>query len=403
MNATKNNPKPIKIESVEDYLKNIKKKKLDGFISRGENRCFKTKKINASAFRYDPPIDFPNIIKQFYDEIGNNLTSMQKDNFIAFSQHHGIPTNLIDFSRSPLVSLFFACYDERKNDEDGYVYFISPSRLININDIIGENIYYKNLLNDILSFDEYTLPVIIGLYKFEHDHFNEVVEMIIYWIKLLKQDKSLYFKYRNLYYCLNKFIKMHKNGNNSYDAFSKCRNDFLKCYIDSNLYDSDLYKDLMNFSLDKQEQNKFWELVEPTRMNTQYDYYEDILLVLVAIKVAFVELVDFSYKEEHFESFYLPFYLTYTPPHIIERINNQSSLFIYQLYYDNTLRDIFVEPLTDRITQSVIPDCTFQITNKAKIMKELDVLGINLKYIYNDYDNIAKYIRNTNIGSSSSL
>ena len=40
---------------------------------------------------------------------------------LMFFQHHGVKTNLLDFSRDFLFALFFACSSERDNDKDGRV------------------------------------------------------------------------------------------------------------------------------------------------------------------------------------------------------------------------------------------------------------------------------------------
>jgi hypothetical protein len=81
------------------------------------------------AFRFKRPIAFNNMVEEYYRIIGNNLTDMQRDNFLAFSQHHGIPTNLIDFSYSPLISLFFSCYGSNSDTVNrGYVYFIDKKK-----------------------------------------------------------------------------------------------------------------------------------------------------------------------------------------------------------------------------------------------------------------------------------
>lgn len=39
------------------------------------------------------------------------------------------------------------------------------------------------------------------------------------------------------------------------------------------------------------------------------------------------------------------------------------------------------------------PDVVIVIENKEKVLQELDFMGINEKFIYGDYDSIARYIR----------
>ena len=44
------------------------------------------------------------------------------------------------------------------------------------------------------------------------------------------------------------------------------------------------------------------------------------------------------------------------------------------------------------MTQKIKPNIVIQIDNQKEIMKELDMVGINRKYIYGDFDSTAQYI-----------
>lgn len=78
---------------------------------------------------------------EFKREIYHRLSADEKKDFLAFAQHHGIPTNLIDFTRSPLVALFFACQpftsdDERFDKTRGFIYLLRND-LIDITDLLS--------------------------------------------------------------------------------------------------------------------------------------------------------------------------------------------------------------------------------------------------------------------------
>ena len=83
----------------------------------------------------------------------------------------------------------------------------------------------------------------------------------------------------------------------------------------------------------------------------------------------------------HDGPFGVPFYFTYEPANITNRISNQSSIFIYQLYGINEVR------------QEIHPDFILRITNKEEILADLDCMGINEQFVFNDYDHIAAYIK----------
>ena len=109
------------------------------------------------------------------------------------------------------------------------------------------------------------------------------------------------------------------------------------------------------------------------------------------------EFCDFSVRKEEIKEIELPFYFSYYPPNMLSRVSNQSSLFIYQMYYDDNLPDYYIDTNKNRIIQTIVPDYVVKIKNQNEILKDLDTLGINLKFIYNDYDNIAKYVTNKHL------
>lgn len=72
--------------------------------------------IKANGFRpymggwdSDKIYNIDEISKKYYEQVVSKLTSEEKEYFLAFCQHYGVPTNLIDFSYSPLIALFFSC------------------------------------------------------------------------------------------------------------------------------------------------------------------------------------------------------------------------------------------------------------------------------------------------------
>lgn len=373
----------IEINSLSQYLDAITKNNLVNSISRGENKEFDC--ITSSAFRYEDPINFREMVEEFHSVIGNNLTSMQNDNFVAFSQHHGIPTNLVDFSTSPLVSLFFSCYN---NDEDsGYVHFINKDRLINVNEMMSYADYNYNIFYRLLQFESNIQPLVVKLYEYVHTHNDEINQIILDWSNKLKQNSILKEKYKNFFTEIDNFIK-EKDKNPNY-ALRDYSEKILQALIESNHNDDGTTTD---FILWDEYIDDFHKLVS-SEDRIQYIYFEYIELVLILLRTVFGELYNGHLCKEEIKNFNLPFYLVYSPPNILSRVANQSSLFIYQLYYDDDLVDPYIDRIKYRVVQNIVPDITIKVNNKKRILKELDALDINLKFIYNDYDSIANYIK----------
>jgi len=91
-------------------------------------------------------------------------------------------------------------------------------------------------------------------------------------------------------------------------------------------------------------------------------------------------------------------YMIYKTPIKFDRIKNQSGVFIYQGFIDysaNVLQKIHGNSSYGLAVQKIIPDLTIKVNNQDEIISDLNLIGINDKYIYGDYDTTAKYINNS--------
>lgn len=367
------------IYNLKEYFDVIQKYNLSNYISRGESQKFDS--IVSSSFRpyyYGSSKYFcQKEYDEFYNAIGNELTDMQKQHFLAFAQHCGLPTQLIDFTVSPLISLFFACCNDSKNmsgisNDIGFVHFINKARLIAIDSIIEKD-YKAYMLNEIFKDD---LKGKIGFF----------------FLKLLYDNAKIDIQ-NDFKMCIDSLCKLIFE-----DEATKINNEIQTDYFNYN-YVLDIFKAIKTL-LDDQNirESKFFANVSNVR-----DQINDIINsfepnapenTVLLLEILFWLIRHKAFDCEKCDQIITPFYLSYSPPNISSRIGMQNSIFIYQFHVTHFLESKNNYLYPEIYIQKISPDLTIQISNKNNILKELDTLGINLKTIYGDYDNTAKYIKN---------
>ncbi|MDO1502481.1 FRG domain-containing protein [Winogradskyella maritima] len=117
------------IKSLNEALQFLYKNGLDTseFIYRGQNNV--DWGLQPSVYRYKnllryQTVVFENLLLQSKPYIPMSpLTVTNHDlEWLMTCQHYGIPTRLLDWSKDPLVGLFFACYDSQIKDKDGALF-----------------------------------------------------------------------------------------------------------------------------------------------------------------------------------------------------------------------------------------------------------------------------------------
>lgn len=345
--------------TLTEYIDIIKNYNLRNMYFRGENQKYPN--ISSSLVRgYIPKgenfglVDiYTNLLKAYYQEVGYKLDRMQEENFLAFSQHHGLKTNLIDFTTAPLVALYFACEREKYDVDSGYVYVLNSEDTIDASEFLREYSIKEHLCHNVFSQLAWNNPDVVTGFR-----------------NLLEKYTGI-LSGRNPYDLVKSMTKQIRD----YPQLKKC-NSYLKERIA-------LHKRGIDGSC------KIPELV-----NLYLPHFDTLggmgIMEFTALFLLFFD--DMRCLESKLPAD-IPFptipYFMYKTPLKFDRIRNQSGIFLYQAFIDYQTD---LDEMGGLMVQKIIPSMVIQVDNQKDIMKELDMVGINKKYIYGDFDNTAQYI-----------
>ena len=341
--------KIIEIDSLSKYIRHVSK--ITGNVYyRGESKINPARKAFALrpykfSWNSAEPFPFMKMIDEFYKETAYKLNEDKAD-FIAFAQHHGIPTNLLDISTSPLTALYFAC--QNNFEEDGMVYISEPA-CIDVTELI-HSYPNENIIEKVFSNTPTELFLLMPIFeKFKKDFPKEFYNLLDTLIQSYLQCFPYPYSDEEI-----KFYKKLKRK--KFDVF------------ECTYYLREIVQELKDFP---------------------YSEYDEIIYFYLALQYLFLKKAR-GYKEPIECIGFLP-NMIYRPIIKFERGRNQQGLFMYQGFMT------YIEPVYNfrvlAVQHLYFQEKSFCIKNKTAILQELDKIGINRKTLFCDYDNIAYYIK----------
>ena len=389
-----NEKNAVEINSLSEYIELMEKLnatcncdfencvhiQMSEYLFRGEG-SFYPKRVSG-AFRTEQHLpsldlypDFNKGIDEFYRSVGYRLSEIEKNNFVAFSQHYGLPTNLLDVTPSPLTALFMACYSEERNlkgiliNDESPVYVYIMEHYIDVTDIVDRYLD-KSIIDLIIDQDEYTIKKMAELiYGFNRkDPFGIENKFSIY----IKQLCKNIFNFTNGYEFYKSIFKKAKIV-----CEFQSRNENISKFMEYNQL-------LFSLANEINQHEGFTNIPLPypqdASQKLRYCYMMFLSFYLKLIK---------NNARQHDAGEFMP-YMIYRPKITFERARLQQGFFIIQPY---------VKPFGDdndtriRLVQEIEHSKVIKVNQPEKILRQLDSIGVNSGNMYGDYDNIAKYIK----------
>lgn len=432
----------IEIKKLSEFIALLENGSYENMYFRGQPRDYSQEEpypdsgIIASCYRkqfkHNSNADLNNMLHDYYFNLGHLLTETDKNNFLAYAQHHGLPTNLIDISSVSLVALYFACektyYDDnkevsQKRENYGHVYALQKDRFINISNQVSSrriDSFYNDLVQEGLysGEDKATLILFNNILK----HYLEInrrnfidlfVENVTFARDIIKANKECFcedfsplidefnifinegFSSHSLYYIdstKSNLVSGIFRWNSFYETDPTCYNyaDYLRVFMENILVK--LYPGKAWYSEVKSTNEEINYYGKNYKFNSdKIENLDELEVMPVCFLTFFIFLLDRVALNETVKMPRFP-YMLYKPEINFDRIRLQSGHFIYQnaLYYQDNFK--FEDVI---INDSIRPDKIIIIKNKNKnrILKELDNIGINKMTLFEDPDKYAEYLK----------
>ena len=307
--------------------------------------------------------DFMVALDEYYREVSHELSDAEKDDFIAFAQHHGLPTNLLDVTLHPLAALFMACHKDKYSLKGKGTEAIEPAYVYIFEDYID--------VTDIMNRhpDDTVVELLIQQNKYA---INKMIDLLDGYSRkfLLSNKLTTYTKQL----CWNLYERFHSD---SPDVIipEECKEISRRAKIAWEACDSDELGVMSN------------------ALNELRDSIKKIVKYCALPSEPYIVLLIFYLESMNKPSAgeYMPC-MIYRPKELFRRARLQQGFFIVQPFKKIQDDGAYNKHRRIRLIQDIEHSKVVKINNPEFILRQLDYIGINHGTMYGDYDSIAKHI-----------
>ena len=161
--------------------------------------------FRQSSYRFDEKNSFNELKLRLGSSHHNDMTSFE---MLCLMRHHGLPARILDWSESPLVSLYFAISDDSNHDRDGVLTAMNAYRLNTYTSTVYENpgilsptsfdVLHRSIMAQYMYYEDIQTRS-IRTFKIRNDDIDKLTSEMLKFIDI-EYENAQYNTYKENYF-----------------------------------------------------------------------------------------------------------------------------------------------------------------------------------------------------------